>query len=106
MPWEPLHTEREPATLAGSLDDLLTRLSGVSRSSIEVVMDRWTDIVGDAAASVSDPVKIADGVLTVRVDDTVWASEFRWLETTVLERIRELTDGAAPERVKLVVRPR
>lgn len=107
MPWEPLHQkEPEPTTLAAPLDDLLTRLSGVSRSAIEVVMDQWADIVGPDAAAVSDPVKIADGVVTVRVDDSIWASEFRWLEATVLERIAGLTSGPAPDRVKVVVRPR
>lgn len=107
MPWEPLYgKEREPTGLAAPLDELLTKLSGVSRSAIEVVMDHWSDIVGDAAAAVSDPVKVADGVVTVRVDDSTWASEFRWLEATVLERIADLTNGTAPDRMKVVVRPR
>ncbi len=84
----------------------MTRLSGVSLSTIEVVMDRWIDIVGPDAAGVSDPVKLTDGVLTVRVDDPVWASEFRWLENTIVTRVTELASGAVITNVKVVVRPR
>ena len=48
MPWEPLHRpEREPKSISEPLDELLTKLSGVSRSAIDVVMDHWSDIVGD-----------------------------------------------------------
>ncbi len=88
------------------MDRLMTRLSGVSLSTIEVVMDRWEDIVGADAAAVSDPVKLADGVLRVRVDDAVWASEFRWLENTIVTRVAELASGAIITNVKVAVRPR
>lgn len=107
VPWEPLpDRDIEPAPLSAPLDELLARLSGVSRSAIEVVMDQWRDIVGPDAAAVSDPVRLRDGVLTVRVDDSVWASELRWLEPTVIERVRALAPDGAPHAVKVVVRSR
>jgi hypothetical protein len=78
----------------------MNRLSGVSLPAI----------VGDDAAAVSDPVKLASGVLTVRVDEAMWASEFRWLEPTILTRVRALSNSAANSAaitsVKVVVRPR
>jgi predicted nucleic acid-binding Zn ribbon protein len=108
MPWQPLPSADAdgPQPLAPSIDRLMTRLSGVSLSTIEVVMDRWAAIVGDDAARVSDPVKLVDGVLTVRVDDAIWASEIRWLEPTVVARVQELASGAAIAKVNVVVRPR
>ncbi len=108
MPWEPLPgaKEREPERVAVPLDQLMDRLAGTSVSAIEVIMDRWPDIVGDAIAGVSAPVKLADGTLSVRVEAAELAGELRWLEPTIVERVRDLADGTELAAVRVVTRPR
>lgn len=107
MPWEPLpNPQVDPSRLADPLDRLMNRLAGASLSAIEVIMDHWSDIVGPDAAAACAPVKIADGVLTVRTSDAVWASELRWLEPTIVERAAALSGGASVRSVKVVTRGR
>lgn len=108
MPWEPLPgvEHREPQRVAAPLDRLMDRLAGTSVSAIEVIMDRWAEIVGDAIAGVSAPVKLADAMLSVRVDQAELATEVRWLEPSIIERVRELTDGTELTGVRVITRPR
>ena len=56
MPWEPLPgvEQREPQRVAAPLDRLMDRLAGTSVSAIEVIMDRWPEIVGEAVAGAAD----------------------------------------------------
>lgn len=108
MPWEPLpgSQERGPERVAASLDRLMDRLGGTSVSAIEVIMDRWPEIVGDAVAGVSAPVRLADATLSVRVEAAELATELRWLEPTIIDRVRELADGTELTAVRVITRPR
>jgi predicted nucleic acid-binding Zn ribbon protein len=42
--------------------------------------------MGDDVAAHARLVSVRDGVLTVAVDDPIWATQLRYLETAVLER--------------------
>ena len=69
-------------------------------------MDRWPEIVGDAIAGVSAPVKLSDATLSVRVEEAELATELRWLEPTIIERVRELASGTELTAVRVITRPR
>ncbi len=106
MPWEPLpDAQRQPSPLSEPLDRLLDALVGASASTIDTIIDRWPEIVGDVVAPRARPVKLVDAVLTVRADDAVVGSEVRWLEPTIVERVAELAGGAQLAGVKVVVGP-
>ena len=106
MPWEPLPSgSPDPVPMREPMDALLERLSGASTSTIETVMDSWPAIVGEQLASATAPVKIAGGCLTVRTDDAIWASEIRWQESTIIDRVQALSGGGTLDRVHVVVRP-
>ena len=47
---------------------------------------RWNEVVGDDVAAHARLVSVRDGVLTVAVDDPIWATQLRYLETAVVER--------------------
>ena len=105
MPWEPLPSgSPDPVPMREPMDALMERLSGASTSTIETVMDSWPAIVGEPLASSTTPEKIAGGCLTVRTHDAIFGAEIRWLETTIIERVQELSDGGTLDRVQVVVR--
>jgi predicted nucleic acid-binding Zn ribbon protein len=60
------------------------------------VFSRWEDVVGPAVAEHCRPSTLVRGTLVVEVDDPVWATQLRYLATTIIER---LTDGAGPGAV-------
>lgn len=48
----------------------------------------WPDIVGKAAASVSFPIKIRGGKLTVKVLDPIWMQQLSFLKLELLKKYR------------------
>lgn len=88
MGWRPL-PGREPDRLvrAGDgVDQVLRHLGAPSRGALNALFTRWSELVGPRVAEHAELVGIADGRLTVRVDDPAWASQIRWLEQELVTR--------------------
>ena len=66
------------------------------------VFGRWEEAVGAAVAAHVQPVKLDGEVLVVEVDDPAWATQIRFLEATLRERLREVA-GASVERLEVRV---
>jgi len=47
---------------------------------------RWIEVMGADVAGHARLVSVRDGVLTVAVDDPIWATQLRYLEAAVVER--------------------
>ena len=69
------------------------------------VFGRWEQAVGAAVAAHVQPVKLHGTTLVVEVDDPAWATQLRFLEATVRERLG-LVAGATIENVEIRVRRR
>ena len=79
--------EREPRLLAEGLDQLARRLGLPTADAVTVVFDRWSEVVGEAAAAHSRPERVRDGVLAVAVDHAAWATSLAHLEQAILTRL-------------------
>lgn len=108
MPYQPLpgSEHSEPRPVADSLDQVAARW-GVPRARVlPVVFGSWPELVGPALAARTRACSLREGVLVVEVDDPVWATQLRWLEAQVLDRIaEEAGDGAVTSLVIRVRRP-
>ena len=71
-------------------------------STIGGLFGRWNEAVGPAVAAHVQPVKLDGTTLVVEVDDPAWATQLKFLETTLRERLAEVT-GAAVERIEVRV---
>ena len=67
------------------------------------VFGRWAEAVGDAVALHVTPVKLDGTKLVVEVDDPAWATQLRFLETTLKQRLLEVA-GATIETIEARVR--
>ena len=74
-------------------------------SQMSGVFGRWAEAVGDAVAAHVKPVKLAATTLIVEVDDPAWATQLRFLETTLKQRLLEVA-GATIETVEVRVKGR
>ncbi len=79
--------DEPPKPLSASLDRLLSHLGAPKPSTLVDVFDRWPELVGAEIASHSRPVSFADQTLVIAVDDPAWASQLRWAEAQLLERL-------------------
>jgi predicted nucleic acid-binding Zn ribbon protein len=92
-----------------SLGDALSQVGaelGLGNPSISVALtDGWADFVGEAIAAHSRPRSLRGGVLTIAVDASPWATELRYLETAIRERVAAVTGVDAVAEVRVVVEP-
>lgn len=72
--------------------------SEIGRPTDRVDRDTWTRAVGERIAARTQPERIKDGVLLVRVASPVWAQELSLLSTTIIERLRASGVAAASLR--------
>jgi predicted nucleic acid-binding Zn ribbon protein len=107
MPWEPLPdaTTGEPVSMHASLDRIVRHLGGPSADVTSRVFGRWPELVGDAVAAHSRPVSMNGTTLVVAVSDPAWATQLRFLERDLVERLRTELGTDAVNEIEVRVRP-
>ena len=93
---------RDPALLGDQLDRLLVDRGWKVDVAVGSVMGRWPEIVGADIAAHVEPVSFTDGVLTVRVDSTAWATQIRLLASSLLARVEEEIGAGAVTELRVV----
>jgi len=93
MAWEPLPTRdsggHDPQPLRSGLDRVVQSLGMPSTGALQMLFHRWEDIVGPELAGQCRPVKLDKGRLIIEAPDRAWATELRWLESSLVERCSE-----------------
>ena len=104
MAWRPLPGgPAAPVRLGDTIDRVLGRLGTPSRAGIEVVFDRWDEVVGDAMAAHTRPVSIDGETLVVSCDDPALTTHVRFLEPQLVARLAELAGERHITRVEVRV---
>lgn len=85
----PAQDDRDPVVLGQQVDRLVGEQGWVVDVAAGKVMARWSAIAGADVAGHVTPTGFEDGVLTVRAESTAWATQLRYLRTTLLARIDE-----------------
>lgn len=101
---------REPRPLGLALDAVLQSLQppgapATPAKTVGGVFARWEDAVGADIAANARPVRLSDGTLVVEVDEPGWATQLRYLEGQLLERIAAVA-GPGVSKIELRVRRR
>ena len=97
----------EPVPLHASLDGVVHSLRGGTgdAKSMGSLFNRWVDAVGQGVADHARPVKLDGGRLLVEVDEPGWATQLRFLERDVIDRLRAVA-GLEVSRFDIRVKPR
>jgi predicted nucleic acid-binding Zn ribbon protein len=69
------------------------------------VVEVWREVVGSVVAEHAQVRSVRDGVCTVAVDESVWATQLRYLERGVLDRVASAVGPGIVESIKVVVTP-
>jgi predicted nucleic acid-binding Zn ribbon protein len=103
----------EPIPLGDSLHAVVRGLRPETTSgtpaapaaALGALFGRWEQAVGAAVAAHVQPIKLDGTTLVVMVDDPAWATQLKFLEGTLRERLLEVA-GARIERLEVrVARP-
>jgi predicted nucleic acid-binding Zn ribbon protein len=103
---------RDPVPLSESLNGVVRSLRGpdadpaAAVTAMGGVFGRWNDTVGDVVARHVQPVKLDGAKLVVEVDDPAWATQLKFLEANLRERLHEATGAQIDAFEVRVRRPR
>lgn len=98
----------EPISLTDSVQEVLRSMRDdgarppVTAAAIGGLFGRWHEAVGDAVAAHVQPVTLDGTTLVVKVDDPSWATQLRFLERTLRERLAEVA-GVEIEHLEIRV---
>ncbi|MBW3615252.1 MAG: DUF721 domain-containing protein [Actinobacteria bacterium] len=93
----------DPRPVCDGLDSLARRLGAPTASALGAVFSRWEEAVGPMVAIHSRPVSLRDGVLSVAVDQPPWATQLRYLTTTLLARLDQVAGAGVVSRIEIHV---
>ncbi|MDO5727075.1 MAG: DciA family protein [Bowdeniella nasicola] len=89
-----------------ALTDLAQRFIALRGWQEEVgagaVLRNWETIVGKNVAEHCRVESLADGVLTIRTSSTSWATQMRFLQATILQRLNEHAGAGVVEEIVIV----
>ncbi|MEO7399026.1 MAG: DUF721 domain-containing protein [Ilumatobacteraceae bacterium] len=84
----------DPVPLQQSLDGVIRSLRGGAGDarSMGSLFSRWADAVGEVVADHARPISLDGGRLLVEVDEPAWATQLRFLEQDVIDRLWTVAD--------------
>lgn len=107
MAWRPLPDgAAPPVRLGDTIERVLGRLGAPSRAGLEVVFERWDEVVGEAMAARTRPVAIDGDRLVVSCDEPALTTHVRFLEPQLLARLAELAGERRIARIEVRVERR
>jgi predicted nucleic acid-binding Zn ribbon protein len=83
------HDDDEPARLRDTLAAVGADLGLPGPDAITALSQRWPELAGADLAAHSRIGALRDGVLTVMVEDSAWATQARYRESELLHRFAE-----------------
>jgi hypothetical protein len=102
--WRPLPGDGPaPAQLGQVLDRTLRSLGTPSVSGVEVIFERWGEVVGVAMAGRTRPLRIDGDALIVSCDEPAIATHVRFLQAELVERLRQLSGDRRVARIEVRV---
>jgi hypothetical protein len=97
MPARPLPGDGPgPQPISTSLDAVMRGLGAPEASGVHLVFDRWSEVVGEALAARTHPLRMDGKRLVLAVDEPAIATHVRFLQAELLARLAELL---GPDRV-------
>ena len=80
---------RDPERLTDVLGKVMRRLKFSDRGAAVSLFSQWPTIVGESIAEHVVPLRLEKRRLLVEVDDPMWATQMKFLESQVLSTLRE-----------------
>ena len=95
----------DPVPIADALEQIRAELGLPDGDALRTLVERWPELVGHDVAAHARLDALRDGTLVVVADDPIWASQLRYLETSILDRANELAGGRVVGSVRVRVDP-
>jgi predicted nucleic acid-binding Zn ribbon protein len=94
---------RDPVPIADALAAVRAELGLPDTDAFRVLVEGWSDVVGPEVAAHAQLDSLHDGTASVVADSTLWASQLRYLETTIRDRANDLVGSVVVHAVRVRV---
>ncbi len=95
-----------PTEMRALLDRVVRGMGAPGTDAVELVFNRWEEVVGSVLAAQTRPAGLEDGRLVLTADDPAVVSHVRWLEANLIERLDSLLGAGRVTSVEVrVTRP-
>ncbi len=94
-----------PVEIQQFLDRVVRGMGAPGTDAVDLVFNRWEDVVGTVLAAQTRPAALEGGRLVLVADDPAVVSHVRWLEAQLLERLDELLGAGRVTGVDVRVTP-
>lgn len=98
--------EPDPVPVGEALAAIGHELGLADPGVVGTLADQWSELVGPALAGNARLRALRGDVITVAVDSGGWATQIRYLERALLDRIADLVGAGVVREVRVVVEPR
>ena len=96
---------QEPVPIADALAAVRAEL-GLPADDVLTTLDRrWAEIVGAEVAAHATLLAVRDGVVSIAVDSSPWATQLRYLEAALIERANATIGRDVVYAITVRVRP-
>ncbi len=95
----------DPVPIGDALAAVRAELGLPAGDVLGVLDRRWSEIVGKDVAAHAHLLAVRDGVISVAVDSTPWATQLRFLEATLIEHANAVIGRDAVHAITVRVRP-
>ena len=95
----------EPRQVGEALDRVLRGLGNPGVAAVRTVFSEWEELVGAHTAAHAKPVSLDGHCLLVVVDESGWATRFRYEQAGLLKRFAEELGEGVVTRIDVRVRP-
>jgi hypothetical protein len=85
---------QKPSPLGEVLEKFFSRSGLTRRLADQKILDSWKRAVGRGIAEQTQPLRIQNRVLQVRVSNSVWMQQLQFMKGMILQRVREETGVA------------
>lgn len=95
-----------PQRVGKALDQVMRGLGAPEASGVHQVFDRWPEVVGEALAARTRPLRIEGDRLVLAVDEPAMATHVRFLQAELLARLADLLGPGRVTALDLRVGPK
>ncbi len=96
---------RSPTEMRQLLDRVVRGMGAPGTDAVELVFNRWEEVVGTVLAARTRPAGLEGGRLVLTADDPAVVSHVRWLEAQLIERLDALLGAGRVTSVEVRVTP-
>ncbi len=86
-----------PHRLGKILENYLTRAGMLQRIREQKIIDAWERLVGKAVSEMTQPVRMRNGVLQVRVATSMWMHELHFHKKMIIQKMNDYAGNATVE---------